>query len=789
MNDQLQEQVPETIDFLLAAGVKVIVLTGDKRETAETIAKDCHIIQPDMHCVYVKSTKSPPPSLAPSPLPTSSASTSVGSSPGVHPRGALAVPATLHPGIDTPMSEEEMIETTKASLAECIDYIQMVREGRELIGDDIDALRPSLDPNALAESIEDHRKIALATASLTKSDTTKTINNESGGNIKHEEGVEMASLGQSMKNKANMNVDYNNNNSDLSPGNNNPKIAIKDKNKPRFIALLSGKTLQIALTKCEAQFITLFLACASIVTYRSTPRQKAIVVDMVKNKLNSTCLAIGDGANDVSMIQEAHVGIGILGKEGSHAAMSADYVLHRFAHLKQLLFVQGRYCLYRTTKVVMLSFYKNFVFVMPVVWFSFHNGFSGQVICSAYFMSVYNLLFTSVPPLVIGIFERDVPEKLLRRVPEAYYFFKRENLYSFPELFRWLFLSMIQSLIFYFFTLEVFYKDEISGVDGKIDDLWFGGSTMCFSIVMCVNIILLLHVDSISWVNWIGFVIGFVTFFIAYIVLSVMWQPDLSPETYGVIHRAFLSPKQWLYLLLTIVLCLLIWHLWRSIQTLYFPYFYQGLQALAKKEEQDAAARASSPKRKKGSPKGTTPTSMDSGVGENGIGNYQNDNLKSVTVDPSSSSSTANSSVPVLTSPTNSSSSTTTTTSIGGGSGHSSTTPPTRSLEILPNSSPDITSRTITSSSSSLTTSSLITPTASSKSGFLNSEGSSSATVHHRSLNKPDSHNNNNNNTLNTITDGVEDDDEINTISVPDSTKASSPKLPTSPTGSVTIHI
>ena len=114
-----------------------------------------------------------------------------------------------------------------------------------------------------------------------------------------------------------------------------------------MLTVIACRLLQeICLQYCRAQFLSLFLQCETVVSYRSTPKQKALAVGLVKRTLNKCCLAIGDGANDVSMILESDVGVGILGKEGSHAAMSADYVLMRFHHLVRsaLLCVQARVC-------------------------------------------------------------------------------------------------------------------------------------------------------------------------------------------------------------------------------------------------------------------------------------------------------------------------------------------------------------------------------------------------------------------------------------------------------------
>jgi phospholipid-translocating ATPase len=87
------------------------------------------------------------------------------------------------------------------------------------------------------------------------------------------------------------------------------------------------------------------------------------------------CLAIGDGANDVSMIQEADIGIGINGKEGLQAVMASDYAIAQFRFLSRLLLVHGRWAYLRLSELVLNSFYKNLVWLLIQFWHQFHSGY------------------------------------------------------------------------------------------------------------------------------------------------------------------------------------------------------------------------------------------------------------------------------------------------------------------------------------------------------------------------------------------------------------------------------
>jgi phospholipid-transporting ATPase len=135
--------------------------------------------------------------------------------------------------------------------------------------------------------------------------------------------------------------------------------------------VIDGKSLTFALEKdLEKLFLDLALMCKSVVCCRVSPLQKALVVKLVKRNLKKLLLAIGDGANDVSMIQAAHVGVGISGVEGLQAARSADVSIAQFRYLRKLLLVHGAWSYQRISKVILYSFYKNVAMFMTQFWVS-----------------------------------------------------------------------------------------------------------------------------------------------------------------------------------------------------------------------------------------------------------------------------------------------------------------------------------------------------------------------------------------------------------------------------------
>lgn len=135
------------------------------------------------------------------------------------------------------------------------------------------------------------------------------------------------------------------------------------KNQPVAL-LIDGVSLQAALDYTPELFRDLSIQCHAVLCCRLSPLQKCEVVKLMKTeKSKPICASIGDGANDVSMIQEAHVGIGIVGKEGRQAARCSDYAIAKFCLIKKMLLVHGHYFSHRLAHMALYFFYKNLVFM------------------------------------------------------------------------------------------------------------------------------------------------------------------------------------------------------------------------------------------------------------------------------------------------------------------------------------------------------------------------------------------------------------------------------------------
>ncbi|XP_074834231.1 phospholipid-transporting ATPase IK [Carettochelys insculpta] len=208
----------------------------------------------------------------------------------------------------------------------------------------------------------------------------------------------------------------------------------KVKQKEGFWARLAcckTRMQPVATSSMEKAFVNLATSCQAVICCRVTPKQKALVVQLVKTHQRAIALAIGDGANDVNMIKTADIGVGISGQEGMQAVQCSDYALAQFRYLQQLLFVHGRWSYLRICKFLRYFFYKTFAGMMVQIWFAFHSGFTAQPLYEPWFLALYNVFYTAYPVLAMGLLEQDVSAKKSLQFPELYKVGQKNELFNF----------------------------------------------------------------------------------------------------------------------------------------------------------------------------------------------------------------------------------------------------------------------------------------------------------------------------------------------------------------------
>jgi len=263
-------------------------------------------------------------------------------------------------------------------------------------------------------------------------------------------------------------------------------------------------------------FLALINMCKTVIVCRAIPAHKASVVRLVQKNQKKNGLAIGDGANDVSMIQSATVGIGISGKEGSQARNAADYALPRFFHLKRLLAVHGHYSLTRLALFVQYSFYKNIVLTFAQIFYTFYCIYSGQTIIDSWVLTFYNMIFTLAPPFVIGLFDKDVDETILEDNPQLYKSLKRtktgfDQTLSFPTFTLWVIQAIYHAAIIFF--IVIYAAEPTSTESMQTDGIWVVSTIISVTIFIVVNIKVCMEMRYITILNHLSVWLSVILFF------------------------------------------------------------------------------------------------------------------------------------------------------------------------------------------------------------------------------------------------------------------------------------
>ncbi|XP_074924970.1 phospholipid-transporting ATPase IG isoform X5 [Chelonoidis abingdonii] len=329
--------------------------------------------------------------------------------------------------------------------------------------------------------------------------------------------------------------------------------------------IIDGSTLSLILNPSQDSsssnyksiFLQICLKCTSVLCCRMAPLQKAQIVRMVKNsKGNPITLSIGDGANDVSMILEAHVGIGIKGKEGRQAARNSDYAVPKFKHLRKLLLAHGHLYYVRIAHLVQYFFYKNLCFILPQFLYQFFCGFSQQPLYDAAYLTMYNICFTSLPILAYSLLEQHINIETLTSDPRLYMKISDNAMLQWKPFLYWTCLGAFEGLVFFFGVYFLFQNSSLED-NGKVFGNWTFGTIVFTVLVFTVTLKLALDTRFWTWMN--HFVIwGSLAF---YVFFSFFWGGIIWPflkqqRMYFVFAHMVTSVSTWLAIVLLIFISL-----------------------------------------------------------------------------------------------------------------------------------------------------------------------------------------------------------------------------------------
>lgn len=459
IEDKLQDKVPNTIQQLRHAGIRVWVLTGDKLETAINIGYACSLLDDDMtqYTVNVDSLEE----------------------------------------LQSLEDAGKFDEADKVADRYVVSTLQMIAR----------------------------RMARRATGGSSSSNIS--LNIAEIDSFRRESGSRASSVSSASQ----------------SPSNSQ---SISDMNNPivEYALCITGKSLKYALK--PGVNIDLFQEvseqCKSVICCRVSPSQKAEVTTMVK-KQGRVTLGIGDGANDVGMIQAAHIGVGISGQEGMQAVMASDFAIAQFKFLERLLLVHGRWNYLRITKMVVYFFYKNILFGLTLFYFNAFAFFSGQIVYNAWSMAFYNVIFTVFPVLVIGALDQDVSVSKALLFPRLYEAGIENAYFRFSTCAWWMLDGVWQSLLL--FSI-VFYSNYLSASeDGHPVELWNCGTVLYTSVIIAVHLRLAISLQFWTRVHHV-IIFGSVAAWFVYLIVYGAMDPDISNETSGLfIHVTAPTHRTW----------------------------------------------------------------------------------------------------------------------------------------------------------------------------------------------------------------------------------------------------
>ncbi|MBN3306490.1 AT11B ATPase, partial [Amia calva] len=322
--------------------------------------------------------------------------------------------------------------------------------------------------------------------------------------------------------------------------------------------VVDGASLSLALREHERLFMEVCRNCSAVLCCRMAPLQKAKVVRLLKTSPEKPItLAIGDGANDVSMIQEAHVGIGIMGKEGRQAVRNSDYAIARFKFLSKLLLVHGHFYYIRIATLVQYFFYKNVCFITPQFLYQFFCLFSQQTLYDSVYLTLYNICFTSLPILVYSLFEQLVHPHVLQSKPALYRDISKNSLLSFKTFLYWTFLGFSHAFVFFFGSYVLMGEDTSLMGNGQMFGNWTFGTLVFTVMVITVTLKLALETHFWTWVNhfvtW-GSIVFYFIFSLFY--GGIIWPFLHTQDMYFVFVQLLSSGSAWFAIIIIVISCL-----------------------------------------------------------------------------------------------------------------------------------------------------------------------------------------------------------------------------------------
>jgi phospholipid-translocating ATPase len=318
----------------------------------------------------------------------------------------------------------------------------------------------------------------------------------------------------------------------------------------QYIFIIDGDTLDLALKNCEDEFFTTAMLAPSVVCCRCSPTQKRIIVKSIKKYIgDGRTAAVGDGGNDVAMIQEADVGIGIVGKEGLQASLAADYSIKEFKSLSILLLWWGRVSYKNTATMSNFIVHRGLIISFNQFIFSLIFYYNPVPLYNGFLCFGYSTIFTSMPSISV-LLDRDVSKDNVLRFPNLYKILLMGRELNFKNFLFWCFKSIYQSSVIMFGSIFFFS-----------DNIFLKIVTVSFTALIYLEILnVYMEINKFHWFMWVALISTWIIYNLT------LWLFDYYLDVYFVF--------KWSIFWRIIVIALIAWapfYIGTRIKKLLFP--------------------------------------------------------------------------------------------------------------------------------------------------------------------------------------------------------------------------
>ncbi|KAK4467071.1 hypothetical protein QBC42DRAFT_335184 [Cladorrhinum samala] len=266
--------------------------------------------------------------------------------------------------------------------------------------------------------------------------------------------------------------------------------------------LIDGESLSMYLTHFRTDFISVAVMLPAVVACRCSPTQKAEVAKLIKEYTKKRVCCIGDGGNDVSMIQAADVGVGIVGKEGRQASLAADFSIEQFYHLTKLLVWHGRNSYKRSAKLAQFVIHRGLIIAVCQTMYSIALDFKPEGLYKNWLLVGYATVYTAAPVLSL-VLDKDVDENLANLYPELYKELTSGRSLSYRTFFVWVFVSIYQGCL-------------IQGLSQLLTEVDSPRMVAVSYTVLVVNELMMVAIEITTW-HWV-MVVSIVGTFLMFVV-------------------------------------------------------------------------------------------------------------------------------------------------------------------------------------------------------------------------------------------------------------------------------